>query len=283
MFFTSPYIPAFYFGKSISLISDLSSYFYPQKHRGGALERYWQTFLLRESMRKSSALIVLSEVLKRDIIEIFDTHEEKIHVIPPLYREVKPSKNNLASFLTQEGIGEKYLLSVGELREYKNIPRLLQAYHLLTQEDSTAPDLVLIGKEDPTYHEIRSTLISLGLQNRVHIYNVIDEEKLEFLYQNATLFILPSLYEGSEEVLLAPLAHHLPIAASILPSITSALSKDQAVFFRPMSVREIQEVIKTALSPLAPKQKKDMNPYSPASVNAEIHSAFDIFKGNPPV
>lgn len=78
--------------------------------------RYWKTFLLRNSIRKSHTIIVLSETLKRDIIEIFDTSEEKIRVIPPMYTVGKNSRsieeNDSNQFLLKEGISEKYILSV---------------------------------------------------------------------------------------------------------------------------------------------------------------------------
>lgn len=280
MLFSCPRIPLFYFGKSSIILSDLVPYFYPEKHMKWLWMRYWQNLILRSSIRKSRSIIAFSEVLKRDIIEIFDTHEEKIHVIPPMYSEMKLSEENEGKqFLVKEGINEKYILSVWELREYKNISRLLRAYNLLLKEDEIDVDLVLIGKEDPTYHEIRSTLIQLGLQSRVHIYNVLDEEKIGLLYQNASLYILPSLYEGSELSILAPLASKLPIVSSSLPSITPLLSKDDAVFFRPMSIPEMKEALKKTLSnPSIEQRKRDMSTYSVPSVSTEILDVLSLCK-----
>jgi len=244
--------------------------------------RHWYNLILRDSIRKSRSIVAFSEVLKRDIIEIFDTHEEKIRVIPPMSQEIRLSeKSEARQFLLKEGINERYILSVGELREYKNIPRLLQAYNLLLKEDGVDADLVLIGKEDPAYHEIRSTLIQLGLQSRVHIYNVLDEEKVGLLYQNASLYVLPSLYEGSEQTILAPLAYGLPIASATLPSITAILSKDDAAFFRPMSVPDMQKALKEALSSSPSKKSKgDMSKYSVPSVSEKILDVFSLYKKN---
>lgn len=87
--FPTSHIPLFYFGKSVIMLPDLVSYFYPEKHLSGSFMRFIQTFLLRMSIQKASTIIVLGEVLKRDIIEIFDTKEEKIHVLPPMHFETK--------------------------------------------------------------------------------------------------------------------------------------------------------------------------------------------------
>ena len=89
MLFSSPNIPLFYFGKSIIILSDLVSYFYPGKRLKGSWMRHWYHLILRKSIQKSSSIIVSSEILKRDIIEIFDTHEEKIQIIPPMNFPIK--------------------------------------------------------------------------------------------------------------------------------------------------------------------------------------------------
>lgn len=116
MLFSQPHSPVLYFGKTVIILSDLVAYFYPEKHMKGSLTRHWNNFLLRNSIRKSHDLIVFSETLKRDIIEIFDTHEEQIHVIPPMclnIPDMEPSGGNeWQQFLLQENLNEKYLLFV---------------------------------------------------------------------------------------------------------------------------------------------------------------------------
>lgn len=104
---------------------------------------------------------------------------------------------------------------------------------------------------------------------------MLDEEKLGLLYQNASLYVLPSLYEGSELSILTPFAYNLPIASSLLPSITAIFKKDDAVFFRPMSVSEIKEALKKTLSKPSIKQdKRDMSLYSVDFVSKKILNVF---------
>lgn len=132
-----------------------------------------------------------------------------------------------------------------------------------------------MGKEDPTYHEIRSTLIALGLQSRVHIYNVLDEEKIGYLYQNTSLYVLPSLYEGSEQAILEPIAHHLPIASALLPSVTALLKKDDAIFFRPMGIQDIRDALKKGLSnPMKKDIIRDMSRHDVSNISRQILKTF---------
>ena len=78
-------IPFFYRGKSMIIATDFVSYFYPEKHLKGTIMRYWSNLILRYSIESASQIVALSEILKRDIIEIFDVHEDKIRVIPPMF------------------------------------------------------------------------------------------------------------------------------------------------------------------------------------------------------
>lgn len=273
MFFSGPIMPLAYTGKTVSMVPDLVSYFYPEKHQKGSGMRFLHNFLLRQSMRKSSRIIVWSEVLKRDIIEIFDTPEEKIEVIAPMCLATKlTGKDDGKAFLNQEKISEKYLLSVGELREYKNIPRLLQTYPLLIKESGMDMDLVLVGKEDPSYHDIRSNLIQLGLQGRVHIYNILEDDKIDILYKNASAYILPSLYEGSEQSVLSALDYGLPIISSLLPSIVNVLGKDGAAFFRPMSAADMKDALG---GPLPKPKKQNTAKYSIDTISNKIVDIFN--------
>lgn len=140
----------------------------------------------------------------------------------------------------------------------------MEAYNQLLKEGSIDADLVLIGKEDPNYHEIRSELIELGLQGRVHIYNVLDENKRAFFQKHASLCVLPSLYEGSEQPILEALFYKTPILSALLPTITSVLGKEEAVFFRPMSIPDMREALKQAWEyPVIGKKKKDISVYTP--------------------
>ena len=279
MFFSHPYIPLLYRRKSTILLIDLIAYFYPEKHLKWWLLQYWKSFMLRHSIQSSDTVIVLSEILKHDLIEIFDIQEEKILVIPPMLSNKEDmqiwEENTINNFLLKEGISKKFILSVGELREYKNIPRLLQAYNLFLKENGEDIDLVLVGKEDPTYHEIRSTIIQLGLQSRVHIYNMFDVEQMRLLYQNASFFILASLYESSELALLTSLSYGLPITSSILPILTTIFSQKDVLYFRPMSVPDIQSAfIQMFNRPLLKWKKKDMNKYSVPAISKKLVEIF---------
>lgn len=116
MLFSHPISPVLYRGKSVLILSDLAAHFYPDKHKKGSIARHWNNFLLQSSIRKAHAVIAFSETIKRDIIEIFDTHEDRIRVIPPVCLSISGAGprggSEIQQFLFQESIDEKYMLFV---------------------------------------------------------------------------------------------------------------------------------------------------------------------------
>lgn len=114
MFSIAPYSPLLYRRKTIALLPDLASYFYPTKLFKGTWMRNWSNLVLRQSLRKAHRVIALSETLKRDIIEIFDIHEDAIQVIPPMFagdQDVTESTpDEVQKLLLQENIQGKYMI-----------------------------------------------------------------------------------------------------------------------------------------------------------------------------
>jgi glycosyltransferase involved in cell wall biosynthesis len=84
------------------------------------------------------------------------------------------------------------------LEPRKNLITLLEAYARLAG-DLRETRLVLFGKggwSDGRAQRYRSDLARLGLDGRVAEPGVLSDEDLHWLYRRATLFVLPTLYEG---------------------------------------------------------------------------------------
>lgn len=109
---------------------------------------------------------------------------------------------------------KRYILHVGARRPHKNQRVLLEA---LARLRARHPDLglVLVGQHDPRFPDEVSRLVStLGLADHVHEFTQADDELLEDLYANATVFAYPSLIEGFGMPLLEAMAAGLPVIAS---------------------------------------------------------------------
>lgn len=251
VYFPHSHIPLLYFRPSIITVSDLKELFYPDRTTARGFSRYMYRFFLSRAMRLSKRIVTWSQYTLRDIIETFNIPEDRITVIAPSIPKNEEWKDisteERKRYLAKQGIDKPYLLFVGEIREYKNLPRCIRAYSELVAEWMDI-DFVIVGRELSTYHEVRNTIIELSLQSRVHVLWHITPEDLPFFYQGAQAYILPSIYEGSGFPLLPAITYNLPIICSNIPSLVETVGEDGAIFFRPLSVENMRESLQKALS-----------------------------------
>lgn len=98
------------------------------------------------------------------------------------------------------GLGhDPVFLFVGQMNWKKNILRVLEACALL-QKERVRFQLVLAG-QGPDLKEIEQKVYDLSLENRTHFAgHITDTRLLDGLYQRATLFTFPSLYDNAPMV-----------------------------------------------------------------------------------
>ena len=137
-----------------------------------------------------------------------------------------------------------YLLYTGVQREHKNLVRLVEAYaRLLRERGDYAYDLVLAGKEDANYPDLRNHITRDGIQKRVRVLGFVESADIVGLYLGASAYIFPSLYEGFGLPILEAMTAGVPVAASDISSIPEVAGEDNILLFNPMSIDSIRQAI----------------------------------------
>ena len=112
--------------------------------------------------------------------------------------------------------GERVLLSVGRLEESKGFHVLLRALAAVREHgalDGQAWRWVVIG--DGPYRPVLEGLAAeAGLQQHVHFRGRVRDGDMHAWQELATLFVHPTLYEGSSLVTLEAMAHRRAVVAS---------------------------------------------------------------------
>ena len=72
---------------------------------------------------------------------------------------------------------------------------------------------MLVG-DGPMRGELQRQIASAGLSDRVHLCGSVDDAQLHGWYEAATLFVHPTLYEGSSLVTLEAMAHRRAVIAT---------------------------------------------------------------------
>ena len=210
-----------FFSSSLSTVitvHDVSYLIYPDciaKKTLRALQKYMPRHFAR-----ADRIIAVSKNTKKDLVRLCGVPEEKISVIYPGYNSelFRPAQTEEQVLYDKFDLKPGYILYVGTIEPRKNLVTLLEAYSLLAQRGIKAP-LVICGpigwKSEPFF----ATLRNLRSKNSVRLLGYVDEEWLPLLYNGASCFAFPSLYEGFGLPLLEAMACGCPVVTSGVSAI----------------------------------------------------------------
>jgi glycosyltransferase involved in cell wall biosynthesis len=252
-------VPIFYFGRYIVTIHDLILRHFATKRAStlGPLT-YWFKHLAYRlviwlAIWRAQKIITVSQYVKQDIIKCFGVVPEKIIVTYEGAAETIKSQDLTAGGQDITGkykIKKPYLLYVGNAYPHKNLEQLIGAFGILLERHKKDLQLVLVGEDDYFYQRLRSqnnTAVQKMVQSQKIIFTgFVPDKQLAVLYQNAKLYVFPSLCEGFGLPPLEAMAHGLPVAASFATCLPEILG-EAAIYFDAQNCQDIAEKIKEVL------------------------------------
>ena len=193
----------------------------------------------RINIERADLIIAISETTKRDLLELSGVRNpDTVHVVPHGIDLTTP-----VPVVPVGQLPETYLLFVGDRSGYKNFYLLLRAFWQIAQR---YPGLRLLlvggGALGVAEHE---AIGRYGLAEKITHRNVSDAE-LNYVYQKATLFVYPSLYEGFGLPILEAFRAGCPILLSDTACFREVAS-NAACYFEPHSAEDLVHQIQTLL------------------------------------
>ncbi len=165
--------------------------------------RWRNKLLVRQSARAASAVFVVSEFTRRELIARYGVDPARVHLTcngytPPQLPPGSPPQSEYG----------RYILTVGRLEPRKNLGLLLDAFSRLQAQ---GVKLVVVGREDyGVQQEMRRLRNTPGA---VHLQDVASDV-LTGLYRNAAVFAFPSAAEGFGIPVLEALAAGTQVVCS---------------------------------------------------------------------
>ena len=225
---------------------DLQEYHYPEFF--SFKEKLFRKINNKIALLDSNRIIVSFNHVKNDIIKYFKVTEEKISVCPPPFADnwFAQTKETVWSTLSKKyNIKKDCILYPAATWRHKNHLGLLEAMKNLVLEKDDI-HLVCTGKKTEFYKEIQSKILDYDLSKNVHFLGIVPEENLIGLYKNASLVVIPTLYEAGSGPLYEAMRYGIPVICSNVTSLPETIGNEDFIF-NPNDSDEILKKIKLGL------------------------------------
>ncbi|MBU1992373.1 MAG: glycosyltransferase family 1 protein [Patescibacteria group bacterium] len=246
MHFTHFNAPLLYNKPFIVTIHDLTLTLFPGQKMTNFTHRMAYHAVIKHAVKKAKHVIAVSNNTKNDLGKFLKADTNKVSVVyEGIAPEFKPIKGHKLELVRGKyDIQKPFLLYTGVFRSHKNLVNLVKAFAVIRKNYKLDIQLVITGREDKYYPEVKNTIEQLGLQNEIVMPGLVPEEDLISLYSTATIYVFPSLYEGFGLPPLEAMQCGTPVVcsnASCMPEVCG----DAVLFFNPNDLSDIAEKVHT--------------------------------------
>lgn len=243
---------------SATTIHDLTYLYYPELVEEKNLSHLRR--VVPRSIKHADIILTVSDTIKQELVKEFGISPDKCISTPIPPDEIffqRCNKADLEAVRSKYNIGNgKYIYFIGNFEPRKNLAALVKAYQALPDAIRNEYKLVLAGgkgwKSEATQQAVESA-VAAGEQ--VQHIGYVDAQDRPALYQAASLFVMPSIYEGFGIPVLEAMASECPVVAADIPVLRET-GGDAALYADTRDLHAFAEVIEKALKyyPFSSKQ-----------------------------
>jgi glycogen synthase len=180
---------------------------------------------VRACAHSADRVVATDRVLIPTVLKHLEVPESRVRVVPNAVDldEIDQLAGASEGLAVRKRLGlgptDALLVGVGRLEENKGFQHLVPALAQLSGHSSGSHPLgarwrcVILG-EGSFRRRLEHDIASAGLGGLVLLPGRVDDRELHPWYEAATLFVHPTLYEGSSIVTLEAMAHRLAVVAS---------------------------------------------------------------------
>mgnify|MGYP005643043467 CR=1 FL=1 len=207
--------------KIISRFGNTISSFLQDIKKSSQLKYYLQYMLNRLVIHSSDVVIVQSDHMMRDLVQVFSLKNRSIRKIIKINNPVDCKGLNSASQLEKIPLSIKsfvessfVFVSVGRLESQKNYEDLLKSFKIV--HNSCPKSKLLILGEGSCRSDLNKLISNLSIGTFVLMPGFVANTEAAVHISN--FFVSSSLYEGTSNAILESLALGIPVIATDCPS-----------------------------------------------------------------
>ncbi len=246
--------------KSVVTIHDTIPLVFPEHYPVGLKGKI--NFILQKiSLKNIQAVITDSNCSKNDIIKFLKLKESKIFSIPIAAEENFKILDNIKLIKAKRRLNlpNQYLLYVGDANWVKNLPLLIDGFSKIIKKNNFNDlKLILVGGvflkkvENIDHPELESLkrvnrlIKELDLEDKIIRCGNVEKEDLVAIYNLATIYIQPSIYEGFGLPVLEALSCGTPVVCSNGGSLKE-VGGNSVVYFDPKNLSQFVSALEQVL------------------------------------
>lgn len=230
--------PLYFPGIQTLTIHDLS--FFREPGWFSMKERISRQFATACSVRHANRIYVVSEPVRREVIQQFRLKESAVIVTPNgvTRKRVDPASRRMLRESYQIANG-KLILYVGLILNRRHVPTLIRTMSLLDESYR----LAIIGNNRTFPPEnLKDVVEKAQVANRVQVLEYVSDKVLHDYYQMADVFVYLSEYEGFGIPPLEAMSYDLPVILSRKPAMDE-IFQDAALFTENISPPAVKHAI----------------------------------------
>ena len=199
-------------GKFVATIHDVKPLLFPELRARTNLNSRIEQWLVGDRWKTIDHVVTISEHSRRDLLAHVPLRPDQVTVTPlgldaERFRPVERRRE-----------GRPYVFCVAGSDPTKNVGCLVEAFAKLPGTLRDRFDLLLAG-DVCKRTDIRSAVERLGIGGQTKLAGVVSDAELIAYYQQAAVFVFPSLYEGFGLPVLEAMGCGCPVICSNVSSL----------------------------------------------------------------
>jgi len=200
-------------------VHDVTFFILPERYP--SLRRTYFQIMTILAARAAAAIVVPSNSVREEARRFLNGRGKPLVVVPegvdPAFRPLERAECARTA-RERYGLPDGYLLSLGTREPGKNRAAIFRALAKLVAEGRDL-HLAVVGQTGWAVEKEDAELAGLGIEGRVHFTGYVPQEDLPAIYNAASVFVFPSLYEGFGLPALEAMACGIPVITSNLSSL----------------------------------------------------------------
>ncbi len=231
-------------GKFVVTLHDAKPILFSPTSKRRSWKQTLKKMITSKALQKIDHVVTVSECSRRDLIEQMGISGDRITVI---YQGVDLERFSPAVPLSGEGFEcMPYVLCVAGTDPTKNVKSLISAFSKLPLEIRNHHHLVLVG-DVKRNKELQQCVQEQGIAKQTIFTGIVSDSQLAAFYQQAAVFVFPSLYEGFGLPVLEAMACGCPVITSHTSSLPEVVG-EAGMLVNPRNLDEIAEAMTHVLT-----------------------------------